>query len=412
MKTVDGRDVRIIDPGLMNDDAGPDFFNATVQIGNETWVGNIEIHIKASDWYRHRHQHDRAYDSVILHVVQTDDMPVTRPDGSTIPQITIQCTAKAIETCRQLIANSAHSLPCHNTIRNIAGIYITDWLTALAYERLYAKSDRLTALTNAHRGDWAQAAFTTLARALGFGLNSQPFEQLAASTPLACMRKHADDQDACEAIIFGQAGLIPAPSHDEHAYTSALRENYMFLANKFGLKCTQPAFKMGRTRPQNLPYKRLAYLAQFACYSDCFIEELETARTLDDMRRVFDHPLIGFWATHYTFSPTSADRASKAFGAASLDKLLVNVAIPLLHARATARGDLDRATLVAQLYETIGPEENRLTVPFSRAGIKNDSAFTSQALIHLRQEYCSRNKCIYCRFGHRMLSAQFRNDQP
>lgn len=406
MKTADGRDIRIIDQGVLNEDAGPDFFNASVHIGRETWAGNIEIHIRASDWYRHGHDKDPAYDTVILHVVQVDDMPVTRHDGSVIPQVVIQCTDKAVATCRQLIANSVHSLPCRNTIRGIPRIYITDWITALAYERLYSKSDRFIELTNAAGGDWAQAAYRLTARALGFGLNSQPFEQLAASIPLSYFRKHADDQDACEAMVFGQGGLIPDPVIDEDPYITTLRQNYMFLANKFMLRCTHPAFKLGRTRPQNLPYKRLAYLAQFVCYSDGFIEELEIARDLDDMRRVFDHPLIGFWASHYTFGPASKDHVSKAFGAASLDKLLVNVAIPLLHARAVSRGDLDRATAIAQLLEAIGPEENRLTVPFSDAGIENDSAFVSQALIHLRKEYCQRNKCIYCRFGHRMLSAQ------
>lgn len=410
MKCVDGAGVRVVDQGRLNEDAGPDFFNATVEIGGETWVGNIEIHVRASDWYRHGHHDDPAYDTVILHVVGVDDMPVKRRDGSVIPQLVIRCTPEAARRCNMLVANSVHSLPCFHTIKAFPQLHTTAWITALAYERLYAKSDRFASLAAESGGDWAYAGYVLLARALGFGLNSQPFEQLAMSLPPACLRKHADDQDACEAMVFGQAGLIPEPADDEEPYVTSMRQNYRFFAGKFSLKCTRPSWKMGRTRPQNLPYKRLAYLAQFMCYSDGFIEELEMARNLDDLCRVFDHPLIGFWSRHYTFAPTATDYVTRAMSDTSVEKLVVNVAIPLLHARALARGDIDRATALADVLTAASPEDNRLTRVFTNAGLPNRSAFESQALIHLRKEYCERNKCIYCRFGHRMLSAEITRD--
>lgn len=405
MKTVDGQPIRILDQGVLNTDAGPDFFNASVEINGQVWAGNVEIHVRASDWYRHGHQNDRAYDSVILHVVQYDDMAVKRPDGSVIPQITIKCTPEAAARCNSLTSLAPTQLPCRSTLAEIPQIYITDWITSLAFERLYAKSDHILQLVENTNGDWAEAAYQSMARSLGFGLNSQPFEQLAQSLPLAFVRKHRDNQLSCEALFFGQADLIPEPAADEDPYITSLRQEYLFLANKFSLSSSHPAWKMGRTRPQNLPHRRIAYLAQFVCYTDSLIDELEHTRSLEDMRDVFDHPLIGFWASHYTFSP-ARERCPRAISRGSIDRLIINLVIPLLHARATFCGELDAASTIAELLEKIAPEDNSITRMFTAAGLRNPDAFSSQALIELRREYCEKKKCIYCRFGHKMFSRE------
>lgn len=407
LRTVDGRRVRVLDQGTLNNDAGPDFFNASIEIDGQCWAGNVEMHVRASDWYNHRHHLDRAYDSVILHVVLHDDREVRRPDGSVIPQMVIRCSAEAAARCNTLTEQAAWDLPCRDTLAAIPSIYVTDWLTALAFERLLTKSERLRDEVESADGSWSQGAYRLLARGLGFGLNAQPFEQLARSLPLEILRRHSDDHTLCEAMVIGQAGLIPSPAPGEDPYITLLRQNYLFMAKKFGLRCTNPAWKMGRTRPQNLPYRRLAYLAQFTCYSSGFIDLLENARTLDDMRDVFDHPLLGFWASHFTFSPGAArERSARAVSRSSIDRLIINVALPLLHARAVWRGDIDAASAVIERLESLPPEDNAITRLFATAGMKNDNAFISQALIQLRREYCERKKCLYCRFGHRMLSAE------
>ena len=167
MTTVDGRRVCVVDQGLLNNDAGPDFFNATVEIGEETWVGNVEIHVRASDWFRHHHQDDPAYDSVILHVVQFDDAPVMRKDGSVIPQVVMRCTPEAAKRCNMLLEHAARALPCQRVLKSLERIYVTDWLTALAAERVYRKSERVQAVVKATGGHWEGAAYITLARALG-----------------------------------------------------------------------------------------------------------------------------------------------------------------------------------------------------------------------------------------------------
>ena len=405
MTTVDGRRVSVVDQGVLNSDAGPDFFNATVEIGDETWVGNVEIHVRASDWFRHGHDGDDAYDSVILHVVQFDDMPVRRKDGSVIPQIVIKCTPEAAKHCNALLEHAVRALPCEHTVKGLNSVYVTDWLTALGAQRLCRKSDRVLEIVEATGGHWEGAAYITLARALGFGLNGEPFEMLARGLPLAFLNRHHDDLLMTEAMIFGQAGLIPAPEPGEDPYVTRLRTEYGFAAMKFGLKRTGLAWKMARTRPQNFPHRRLALLARRVHAGFYLMGDLADAGwCADAMRRVFDVTLTGFWATHFTFS-TGEGCSPRALSRGSVDSLVINVALPLLYARAMMRGDTDGMNRCLEMLYDLPAENNAIVRLFQAAGVECGSAFESQALVELRREYCEKRKCIYCRWGHRMLSA-------
>ena len=406
--TADGRRVRIIDQGRLNTDAGPDFFNASVQIGDETWAGNVEIHVRASDWYRHHHDTDPAYDSVILHVVQHDDAPVYRKNGTVIPQMVMHCSPDAAKRCNMLLNHAPTTLPCVNTIKSLPHIYHTDWLTALAMERLYKKSTRILDIVAQTGGHWEGAAYVTLARGLGFGLNSEPFETLAKNLPLKFLNRHHDELQTVEALLFGQAKLIPDPSDGENPYASRLRMEFDFMARKFGLSPVPLSWKMARTRPQNFPHRRLALLAQMIHQGFYLVGKLDDARTIDDMRGLFNVELTGFWTNNYTFAGKGGGCTPRALSRASIDTLIINVAIPLLHARATSRGDLDGMSRCAELLEQLGSEETSIVRLFAEAGVESTDAFTSQALIELRREYCEKKKCIYCRFGHRMLSAEIR----
>ena len=406
--TADGRRVRIIDQGRLNTDAGPDFFNASVQIGDETWAGNVEIHVRASDWYRHHHDTDPAYDSVILHVVQHDDAPVYRKNGTVIPQMVMHCSPDAAKRCNMLLNHAPTTLPCVNTIKSLPHIYHTDWLTALAMERLYKKSTRILDIVAQTGGHWEGAAYVTLARGLGFGLNSEPFETLAKNLPLKFLNRHHDELQTVEALLFGQAKLIPDPSDGENPYATRLRMEFDFMARKFGLSPDPLSWKMARTRPQNFPHRRLALLAQMIHQGFYLVGKLDDARTIDDMRGLFNVELTGFWTNNYTFAGKGGGCTLRALSRASIDTLIINVAIPLLHARATSRGDLDGMSRCAELLEQLGSEENSIVRLFAEAGVESTDAFTSQALIELRREYCDKKKCIYCRFGHRMLSAEIR----
>lgn len=429
--------VKIINQGRLNENAGPDFFNAAIEIDNQKWYGNIELHVHASDWYRHGHDKDKAYDSVILHVVQVDDARVYRSDGQLIPQITVKCSAQAAARCNELMFSSASSLPCSQVIASLPRIYHTEWLTSLGMERLYTKADRVSGLLEFTNGDWESAAYITLARALGFGLNSEPFEILAKNLPLKFLNRHRDDIITMEALIFGQAGMIPEKTPGEDEYVERIREEYRFMAHKFSLKVHPIQWKLSRTRPQNFPYRRLAILAEAVHSGFSLIgrlddliyrfhlsrqqslqkaeiqwpyvreplEQYPSLPSLDRIRQQFDFRLTGFWATHFSFSAT-AGATPRAFNRSSIDRLVINVALPLIMARAIARGDDLCISLVPELLRQFPSEDNRDVRLMCSAGMKSDDAFDSQAIIQLRREYCEKNKCIYCRFGHRMLSAE------
>lgn len=409
LTTVDGRKVRIVDQGTLNTDAGPDFFNATVEIGGDTWVGNVEIHVRASDWYRHRHDTDPAYDSVVLHVVQYDDAAVKRRDGSVIPQVVMRCTADAAKRCNMLLEDAARALPCSDTVKTLPSVYMTDWLTALGMERLYNKSERVLRLVTDTGGHWEGAAYVTLARALGFGLNSEPFESLARSAPLSFLNKHHDELLSVEAIMFGQAGLIPAAIEGEDPYVTQLRQEYMFLSHKFSLRNPSLVWKMSRTRPQNFPHRRIAVLAQMIHRGFYLVGELSDAKDIEEMRQLFDVQLMGFWATHFTFGSRGGKCSPRALSHSSVDTLLINVAVPLLCARCMSRGDVDGIEHCVEMLHSLKGEDNSIVRLFGGIGVRCDDAFTSQALIELRREYCEKKKCIFCRWGHRMLSAEIQN---
>lgn len=406
MSTVDGRKVRVVDQGTLNTDAGPDFFNASVEIGDECWNGNVEIHVRASDWFRHGHEKDNAYDSVILHVVQYDDCEVRRKDGSVIPQMVMSCDASGASRCNMLLGYAPTALPCVNVIRNLPGIYVTDWLTALAMDRIYAKSERVLELVKEENGDWERAAYITLARALGFGLNGDPFETLARNLPLRFLYKHSDDIQILEALFFGQAGLFPPYEEGEDSYLTRLRQEYRFMSAKFGLRPVPTLWKLARTRPQNFPHRRIALLAQKVHEGFGLMGSIADAESPAEIRKEFDVRLRGFWANHFTFASKGGGCGPKALSEGSIDRLMINVAVPLLHARAVATDDLEGMERAVALLQSLKGEDNSICRLFAETGIEIKDAFTSQAVIHLRCEYCEKKKCIYCRFGQRMLSKE------
>ena len=217
MVTVDGRKVTVIDPGRLNTDAGPDFFNAKIKLGEAMWAGDIEIHVRASDWHRHRHDGDRAYDSVVLHVVDRDDTAVRRHNGEIIPQMVMKCEPEFHIRYHELVDRADIDLPCAEEIKTLDSLRLTDWLTSLAYERIYSKAAHIEELLARYTGDWEQTCYVILARALGFSTNSEPMERLAMSLPLHFLRKHSDSQLTMEALFFGQGGFLDnAPKTDPY----------------------------------------------------------------------------------------------------------------------------------------------------------------------------------------------------
>ncbi len=401
MVTNDGRRIRVLDPGLLNTDAGPDFFNAKVEIAGRLWVGNVEIHVRASDWHRHGHDRDRAYDSVILHVVDLDDAPVARSNGERIAQVVLQVSPRFGERYASLV-NAPVQLPCAPQLPALPRLAITEWLSVLAFERLHHKVDHLQELGDLYSGSWEEVCYVLLARTLGFGLNSDAMERLARRTPLRLLHKHSDSLLQLEALLFGQAGLLPAESSDPYAVQ--LRREYAFLANKFSLTpLGSETWKLFRIRPQSFPYRRIALLAHFVHGGFNLMQRIIEAEGEQQLRELFQVELSGYWQRHYTFGP-EVPSAGRALSASSIDIVLINMVAPLYRARGELTGDFRLADRAVELLELLRPERNSIVDTFAAAGIKADCAFASQALIELRRNYCDTRKCLYCRIGHRLLS--------
>lgn len=405
MTTVDGRSVKILDPGLLNTDAGPDFFNAKIEIGGRLWAGNVEMHVRASDWARHHHDRDRAYDSVILHVVEKDDAPVRRGNGEIIPQMVMRCSPQFHERYARL-TEAKTQLPCAAQIAEIPQLTITEWVQRLAFERLQSKVERILDLYSLTSGNWEEICYITLARNLGFGINNDAFEMLARRTPLRLLHKHSDSALQVEALLFGQAGMLADPGPEATVpYYRQLRREYAFLANKFQLKPMDGSmWKTFRIRPQNFPYRRVALLAHFVTGGFSLMTEILERRSEAELRELFTVRLDGFWESHHTFAGAATANAA-ALSDASIDIILINTVAPLYYAYSVKSDSYEHSERAVSLLEALRPERNSIVAAFTAAGIKCPDALTSQALIQLRREYCQPRKCLYCKIGHRLLSA-------
>ena len=404
MKTVDGRRVEVIDPGLHNNDAGPDFFNAKLCIGGRTWCGNVEIHVKASDWYRHGHQNDMAYDSVILHVVGSDDMRVKRSDGHEIAQLVMNCAPDFSVRYDEMV-NSDRLPPCAGEIAALPRLYVTDWLANLAYERLYQKVERIQQALVRLDGNWNETLYVTLARALGFGINSDAMERLAYSTPLHCLLKHRDSSETVEGALFGQAGFLDNPG-DNSYYVGRMQQEYAFMCAKFGLKRPLALpWRMARMRPNNFPHRRIATLAAMVCRGFAIASEIFRVDSADDARRLFEFDLTGYWSRRYNFSSENAPSV-RALSRESVSTLIINVVAPMLYAYGLAYDDSEMRDRAVTILQSLKAESNSIVKMFTDIGIDCPDAFSSQALIQLRRNYCEPRKCLFCRIGHRILAAK------
>lgn len=400
---TDGRRLTVFDPGVLNNDAGPDFFNAKIMIDGTEWVGNVEIHVKASDWHRHGHDGDRAYDSVMLHAVAVADSKVTRSDGSLIPTVEL-VVPQTFYTAYAALEGGLASVRCASGIPLLSPLHVTDWIESLAVERLQTKASRVAAILDGNASDWRQAAFVTLARALGFGLNSQPFEMLGRSLPLGAVSRHSDSIFQIEALLFGQAGMLDPNAPVTDVYHQSLCQEYTFLARKYGLRpIPSGQWRYARTRPQNFPHRRIAFLAKVLEGGFSIADSMMRAGDEpDDLRPLFGTEVSEYWKTHASFGLT-ATGISGRLSKGSVDLLIINAVAPLAYAFASMTGDYERSERIMSLLGNIPAENNSIVRQWTSVGIRCRTAWESQALIHLRKEYCDTRKCLYCRFGHRLL---------
>jgi hypothetical protein len=412
LHTTDGRTVEVIDPGLHNSNAGPDFFNAKVRIGGTLWVGNVELHLRSADWYAHGHDRDDRYNNVVLHVVSEADADVLTNDGHYLPQLVMQVPPQVRENYEALLHADRYP-PCYKAIPGLSRLLVHSWMAALQTERLEQKTEAIRRRAERSNGSWEDAFFQTLARNFGFGLNGDAFEMWAQSLPMSAVGKHRDDLFQVEAMFMGQAGLlepesIPLRHRDEalgEAYFSSLRNEYSYLRHKFQMQPMQhSAWRFLRLRPQNFPHIRIAQLATLYHEGRLSLSSLLDCTTVDELRQLLSTRVTPYWETHYGFgvgSPKSTKRLSRG----SVDVIIINTAIPMLFAAGRHRKKDELCDRAFDLLEQMKAEQNHIITMWRECGLTVDSAADTQALIQLKREYCDRKDCLRCRFGYEYLRA-------
>ena len=400
LATTDGRPVQVIDPGMQNTDAGPDFFNAKIKIDGTLWAGSVEIHDKSSDWLLHHHETDKDYDGVILHITGVDDFQPVRTNGEPVPQMLLTVPENVLRSIDWLLYRET-ALPCLDHIARVDPLHIACWMEALLSERLERKTHDIFLLLDAYQSDWNEVFYITLTRNFGFGVNNDAFERLAKSLPLRCIQKQRSSYSQIEAMLFGQAGML-TEENDDHYYRLLQRE-YDFLRHKFGLSPMEDfVFKNLRTRPANFPYLKVAQLAALWVQHDTLFSAILEAGSTGEIKKYFRIPPSGYWETHYHFRYASP-RKEKTIGENALNILLINTVVPMLFAYGLHNKQPEYCERATRLLESIPPEKNTIVSTFCNAGIAVHHAGDSQALIQLKREYCEKKKCLYCRIGFRML---------
>ena len=410
LQTIDGKSVEVIDPGLHNRNAGPDFFNAKVRIGNTMWVGNVEIHDKSSDWYLHGHDKDSNYDNVVLHVAGVIDTDVKTSRGEYLPQMQLDVPQQVKEHYDELLSTDSYP-PCYKVIPSLTTLMVHAWMAALQTERLEHKTEAIRHRAELCGDSWEDAYFMTLARNYGFGINGEVFEQWARNIPLQAIAHHRDDLFQIEAIFMGQAGLLELEAVPDYyqqtalneGYFAKLRNEYLYLAHKFSMKPMDYKFwRFLRLRPQNFPHIRISQLANLYYQRKAGLSQLMECETIEQLKTILSSHVTPYWETHYTFGSTS-NKNEKHLSYGSINLLMINTAIPMLFAIGRHRGKEVLCDRAFDFLEQLKAENNHIIRMWQQVGLEVKTAGDSQALIQLKKEYCDKKDCLRCRFGYEYL---------
>jgi len=404
LETTAGEKISVEHPGTHNIDAGPDFFNAKIKIGKTLWAGNVEIHLRSSDWKKHSHNTDKEYDNIILHVVNEDDAEIKRSDKTLIPTLVLsdRIDKSLVDNYEKLIS-SRYRIPCEQQISSVKDFLVNHWLERMLVERLERKSDALFSLLKQNKNNWEETFYFLLAKNFGFKLNAQPFEELARATPLGVLAKHKNNLPQVEALLFGQAGMLDKKFKEE--YPSSLKREYDFLKVKFKLeKQVSAAWKFLRLRPSNFPTLRIAQFAQLVHHSSHLFSKILECEKINKIRKLFDVTASGYWDSHYVFEKKSVSK-QKTLGASAMDIIIINSVVPLIFSYGMFRSEEHYKERALRLLEQLPAEKNSVISKWESLGIKVGSSFRSQALLELMNEYCSPKKCLHCNIGNKLITS-------
>jgi len=402
LNTVQNEPITILKSGQHNTDAGPDFFNAQIKIGETIWAGNVEIHINSSDWIKHHHEKDNAYNNVVLHVVYHHDVDIRTANGNLIPTVELKSLIdpKLISKYKQLIS-SKNWIACSKQINQVDDFILQNWLERLIFERLERKSIEITETLLLNKNDWEETFYQVLFKYFGLKVNAQPFHLLAKNSPLKIVEKHKNLL-SIEALLFGQAGFLTKDVDDE--YFLRLKKEYQFLSSKFNLTpLDKSLWKFLRLRPANFPTLRIAQLAKLLTQETRLFSRILAIDSVQELQKLFSVSASDYWNTHYQFGITQKTNTAKRTGKIMTDSLIVNVVVPILFVYASSIQNEDLKNKAIRFLEQLNAEKNTIILNFEKLGIKSKNALQSQALIELKTNFCSQKKCLHCSIGNHLL---------
>ena len=401
LKTFNGEEITIINVGQYLELAGPDFFNAQIVIGNQKWAGNVEIHLKSSDWYVHHHERDEAYENVILHVVWEHDTEIFRSNNSEIPVLELKnyVDSATITNYKSLMSPKSWIF-CEKQIKEIDEFVFKNWQERLFFERLERKSKPIYDLLKETNNDWEAVLFCLLAKNFGLNTNGEIFLKIAQSIPFSIIRKESFEVENLEALLLGNSGLLDADKEDN--YFKDLKFRYFYLLHKYQIerKLVEPV-QFFKHRPDNFPTIRLSQLANLYHSQQNLFSIISTSNSVKSIYETFEISTSNYWENHYQFdkeSPKKKKKLSKSF----VDLVIINTIIPLQFAYAKSQGKEISEALI-QLINEVAPEKNAIMDKFSSFGIKSKNAFETQSLLQLKNEYCNKSRCLDCAIGMELL---------
>lgn len=393
---LNGENIEVVNPGELNIHSGPDFFNAMIKFGDIILAGNVEIHINASDWIKHGHNKDKAYDNVILQLVLNRDAEIKRSNGDIIPTAEIRFDKRLYSNYSQLIRNECW-IPCQCFITGVEFTVIRQWLNYQAINRLSQKALLLSNILYVNGNCWEESFYQQLARNFGFGLNGGIFEMLARSLPYRLILKHRDNQFQLEAMLFGQAGMLENEKGD--FYFESLKKEYQFLKRKYNLKSLEKhLWKFLRLRPANFPTIRIAQFASYLHESPSLFSTILETSDLKRMASFFRVSASEYWDTHFVFNKSSKS-IRKATGLCAVNSVLINTVIPLIYFYGQKRKIDHLRERALNFLAELPAESNSIINKWSELGIKAENAFISQALLMQKNELCYFRRCLNCNIG-------------
>jgi hypothetical protein len=402
LKTFNSEHITIINVGQYLELAGPDFFNAQIIIGDQKWAGNVEIHLKSSDWYVHHHEKDSAYENVILHVVWEHDTEIFSKNNIEIPVLELNnYVDKTTLDNYQFLIKPKSWIFCEKEINAIDDFIFNNWKERLFFERLERKSLPIQELLAETNNDWETVLFCLLAKNFGLNTNGDVFFKIAKSIPFSIIRKESHEQLSLEALLFGNAGLLDGEKEDN--YYKDLKSRFDYLSHKYqiGRSVFEPV-QFFKHRPDNFPTIRLSQLAGLYHVEHNLFSKVSTSNSLASIYALFKVGALDYWQEHYQFdkkSPVKKKTLSKSF----VDLIVINTLIPILFAFAKSQGKEISENLF-NLINEVSPEKNVIIDKFDSFGIKSTNAFETQSLLQLKNEYCNKSKCLECAIGMELLN--------